>query len=53
MQEVCPASSHLGGDDTLLRVEVGTGLVDQVDVRWLTQAHGDGHALELTPWEEG
>mmetsp|Transcript_10961 Transcript_10961/g.37287 ORF Transcript_10961/g.37287 Transcript_10961/m.37287 type:complete len:249 (+) Transcript_10961:636-1382(+) len=39
--------NHLCGHDALLRVEVGGGLVDEVDVRRLAQAEREGHALEL------
>mmetsp|Transcript_16970 Transcript_16970/g.36917 ORF Transcript_16970/g.36917 Transcript_16970/m.36917 type:complete len:509 (-) Transcript_16970:689-2215(-) len=42
---------RLGGDDALLGVEVGGGLVDEVDVRRLPQAHRDGHALQLAAGE--
>ena len=37
----------LGGVESLLRVEVGGGLVDEVDVGRLAQAQRQGHALQL------
>ena len=39
---------HLGGDQTLLGVEVGRRLIDQVDVGRLAEAQADGGPLELT-----
>lgn len=39
------SASHLGRHDALLAVEVGRGLINQVDVRGLAQAQRDGHAL--------
>lgn len=46
------ALDDLGGNDTLFRVEVGRGLVDEVDVGGLAEAEDDGHTLELTAREE-
>ena len=39
---------HTGGDDALLRVQVGRRLVDQVNVGGLAEAEDDGDTLELT-----
>lgn len=35
----------------LLRVQVGGGLVDEVDVGRLAESQGDRHALQLSPRE--
>ena len=32
----------------MLRIEVGRGLVDKVDVSRLAKRHSDGHTLKLT-----
>ena len=37
----------LGSDQPLFRVQVGGGLVDQVDVGRLAQAQGHGHTLQF------
>mmetsp|Transcript_9373 Transcript_9373/g.28171 ORF Transcript_9373/g.28171 Transcript_9373/m.28171 type:complete len:354 (+) Transcript_9373:2157-3218(+) len=39
---------HLSGNNTLLGVQVGGGLVDEVHVGGHAQAHGDGHSLQLS-----
>jgi hypothetical protein len=39
---------NAGSDDTLLGVEVGGGLVDQVDIRGLTECEDDGHTLQFS-----
>ncbi len=41
----------LGGDDTLLRVEISRGLVDEIDVCGLSEGEGDGNALQLSSRE--
>ena len=38
----------LGGMKTLLRIEVGRRLIDQVDVGGLAQAERQSHTLQLT-----
>ncbi len=40
--------TDLGGYDALLGVEVGGGLVDEVDVGRGSQRQSNGHALQLT-----
>ena len=41
------ASMYLGGHNALLRVQVGGGLVYEVDVRRHPQGQRDGHPLQL------
>ena len=41
-------AAYLGCNDALLRVEVGGGLIDEVQVSRLAQGKGDGHALQLS-----
>lgn len=38
----------LGAHETLLRVQVGRGLVYQVDISWFPQTQGHGHPLQLS-----
>ena len=33
---------------TLLRIEVGGRLINQVDIRWFTQAQRQRHSLQLS-----
>ena len=42
------ALDDLGGDDTLFRVEVGRGLVNQINIRGLPHAQYKGHTLQLS-----
>lgn len=43
------ALDDLGSNDALLGIEIGRGLVDEVNVSGLAETEGDGHALELAP----
>mmetsp|Transcript_42404 Transcript_42404/g.99326 ORF Transcript_42404/g.99326 Transcript_42404/m.99326 type:complete len:433 (-) Transcript_42404:835-2133(-) len=42
------ALDHLGGDDALLAIEVGAGLIDEVDVGRRAQRDDERHALQLS-----
>ena len=44
---------NLGCDNTLLRIEVGGGLINQVNVSWLAKAEADGYTLKLTTRQMG
>ena len=41
----------LGSMQTLFRVQVGWGFVDQVHISWLAKTQGQGHTLQFTSWQ--
>lgn len=43
-----PSLNDLGGNNTLLRVEVGTGLVNDVDIGRLSEGQDNGDTLKFT-----
>ena len=43
-----PPFNDFGAHDTLLRVQVGRRLVNQVDVSWLAEAEGHGGSLQFS-----
>ena len=42
---------HLGRHQSLLTVQVGRGLINQIDIGWLAETQGHGDSLELASGE--